>query len=56
MPKQEADLSPRFPYLRNIIRKYFPRDKHSRILDIGCGYGALLYVAQSEGYDEFAGD
>jgi len=55
IPKQAADLSHRIPYLRHIIAKFFPKDKHSKILDLGCGYGALLYVAESAGYDNLIG-
>lgn len=37
-------------YLVNLINKYFPADKSSQILDLGCGYGALLHVAGKMGY------
>lgn len=29
---------------------YFPKEKQSSILDIGCGTGSLLYCIQKEGY------
>jgi 2-polyprenyl-3-methyl-5-hydroxy-6-metoxy-1,4-benzoquinol methylase len=55
MPKREVDLLPRLPYLRDIVRRCFPKDKHSAILDLGCGYGALVYAALREGYDNLTG-
>lgn len=49
-PEMIRDLAPRMPYLTHIIRTHFPADRHSSILDIGCGYGALLHAARQEGY------
>ncbi|HVT96424.1 MAG TPA: class I SAM-dependent methyltransferase [Acidobacteriaceae bacterium] len=39
----------------SIVRKHFPRNRKSRILDIGCGHGALLYVLRQEGYSDLHG-
>jgi 2-polyprenyl-3-methyl-5-hydroxy-6-metoxy-1,4-benzoquinol methylase len=33
-----------------IIRRYFPQDRECAILDIGCGYGSLIYALRHEGY------
>lgn len=48
-------LSPRKAFLVNLIRKYFPRDRESRILEIGCGHGALIHFATLEGYRNITG-
>jgi 2-polyprenyl-3-methyl-5-hydroxy-6-metoxy-1,4-benzoquinol methylase len=45
-----CELNKRKPFLNHIIKKYFPANKNIKILDIGCGYGALLYFAQKLGY------
>jgi 2-polyprenyl-3-methyl-5-hydroxy-6-metoxy-1,4-benzoquinol methylase len=34
-------LRSRQPYLLQVIRHHFPRDQKARILDLGCGHGAL---------------
>jgi SAM-dependent methyltransferase len=49
------DLRPRLPYLRRLVRKFFPIDKQSSILDLGCGDGGLLSVAQDLGYRRVTG-
>jgi len=45
----------RAPHLRALIRRHFPADRMARVLDIGCGHGALLLVARTEGYQRLAG-
>ena len=44
------ELDKRKPFLNYIIKNFFPINKSIRILDIGCGYGGLLYCAQKLGY------
>lgn len=48
-------LRSREPYLRHVIRDYFPHDKEANILDLGCGHGALLYYCHLEGYSRVVG-
>jgi len=48
-------LKRRGPYLRRIIRKYFPDDREAPIMDLGCGYGALLHFAHEAGYMNMVG-
>src|SRR4051794_6255172 len=45
----------RGPYLRKIIRRFVPYDRQIRIVDLGCGHGACLYVLKSAGYVNVAG-
>lgn len=45
-----ADLARRAPYLRRLVRSSIPADRTIRILDIGCGYGALLHFLKEAGY------
>jgi SAM-dependent methyltransferase len=51
----QAQLRGRMPFLRSLIRRLFPGDKNARILDVGCGYGALVYVLRECGYRNVTG-
>lgn len=51
----ETLLNVRSGYLKNFIRKFFPRDKNLHILEVGCGYGALIYYARLLGYRNITG-
>ena len=55
IPHTKNALESRGPTMRYTIRKFFPKDKDSKILELGCGHGALLYFAQSEGYKNSMG-
>ncbi len=58
VPEREslkAQLRGRAPYLRDLIRRLFPRDKNLRILDVGCGYGAIIHVLRECGYQNVTG-
>jgi 2-polyprenyl-3-methyl-5-hydroxy-6-metoxy-1,4-benzoquinol methylase len=48
-------LKPRIPYLQKLIRCHFPHDWHAAILDLGCGRGALIHLAQQAGYRNIRG-
>jgi 2-polyprenyl-3-methyl-5-hydroxy-6-metoxy-1,4-benzoquinol methylase len=50
-----ASLASRAPYLRRVVRRHFPPDRDARVLDVGCGYGALLHFAREAGYRNLAG-
>jgi SAM-dependent methyltransferase len=50
-----AGLHASAPYLNKLIRKYLPKNKNTRILDLGCGYGALLYWLKAAGYKNLEG-
>ncbi len=36
--------------LEALVRRHFPADSQARILDLGCGHGALLFFAHRMGY------
>jgi 2-polyprenyl-3-methyl-5-hydroxy-6-metoxy-1,4-benzoquinol methylase len=48
-------INSRLPYIELIIRKYIPFDPNLQILDLGCGYGAFLYVLKQAGFQRIAG-
>ena len=41
--------------LRHVIARYFPADKESRIIDLGCGMGLLVYFARQAGFSNMSG-
>jgi SAM-dependent methyltransferase len=50
-----AGLERRRPYLDRLVRDHFPSDRSARILDLGCGHGAILWAAARAGYTQLAG-
>jgi SAM-dependent methyltransferase len=51
----QAQLHGRAPYLRALIHRLFPQDKNARILDVGCGYGAVVHLLRECGYRNVTG-
>src|SRR2546425_7732524 len=49
------DLDHRAPYLKRLIQHWIPEDRSIKILDLGCGYGALLYFLKAAGYCNLKG-
>ena len=49
------DLAPRRSYLVKLIRDHFPADRDAKILDLGCGHGAIVYFARQAGYRHCSG-
>ena len=43
------------PYFKANFLKFLPKDKQSRILDVGCGTGIFLNFLKSKGYMDFVG-
>jgi cyclopropane fatty-acyl-phospholipid synthase-like methyltransferase len=54
-PSSIQDLRPRAAQQNNLIRAYFPRDRSSEIIDLGCGHGALIHFAREAGYRNITG-
>ncbi len=50
-----SGLTQRAPYLKRVIREHFPSDRSARIIDLGCGHGAVVYFAQAAGYQNVVG-
>ena len=48
-------LMSRAPYLRHLIRCHFPDDHSIKILDLGCGHGAMVHFAHQVGYKNMEG-
>ena len=44
------ELNARAPIFRKIIREYFPSDRTSLVIDIGCGQGSFIYYMREAGY------
>lgn len=50
-----AGLERRRPYLDRLVRDHFPPERASKVLDLGCGHGAILWAAGHAGYTALAG-
>ncbi len=44
-----------FPILPKYLKQILPADKGARLLDIGCGFGNLLYGMREAGYRNIQG-
>jgi len=51
----EERVRVRAPYLRRLISTHFPENHDARMLEIGCGHGALIYYAKKMGYNQLEG-
>jgi 2-polyprenyl-3-methyl-5-hydroxy-6-metoxy-1,4-benzoquinol methylase len=49
------DLTLRAPYLRRLVKQFFPANRESNILDLGCGCGALVLFLHESGYHNVMG-
>src|SRR5688500_2363574 len=50
-PKPEPqDLENQSRSYEILIDKYFPAEKNVRVLEIGCGWGGMLFTLQKRGY------
>jgi SAM-dependent methyltransferase len=54
-PETTAGFAPRAANLERLIADYFPADRSARILELGCGHGALLHFARAAGYTNMTG-
>lgn len=51
----EVCLQSRKPFLLKLIKNYFPKNLGAKIIDLGCGDGALLFFAKKVGYRDLTG-
>ncbi len=54
-PETLAGLEGRRPVLARFIVDHFPPSRDARIVDLGCGHGALLHFARDAGYTQVSG-
>jgi len=48
-------FGPRMAYLKHIVATHVPAARDQRIVDLGCGPGAMLFVLDRAGYRNLAG-
>lgn len=51
----EKRLRVRGPFMESLVKNHFPPARNARIIELGCGYGALLYYARNLGYTNISG-
>jgi 2-polyprenyl-3-methyl-5-hydroxy-6-metoxy-1,4-benzoquinol methylase len=51
----EKIFADRSHYINQIIHRYLPSDRDTRILDLGCGHGAFVYFLRQNGYTSVIG-
>lgn len=49
-PPDVAELDARSHTLQRVVSRYFPANRDASVLDLGCGYGALVRAAHECGY------
>lgn len=54
-PSTVEGLKPRSAYLNQLIKNHFPVNLDAKILELGCGHGAIMYFAQKQGYNSITG-
>jgi SAM-dependent methyltransferase len=54
-PASIEGLRSRSHRLKKLIRDHFPINRNAPILEVGCGYGALVYFARGLGYSDIRG-
>ncbi len=50
-----AEVDGRGSFYRTVLDRHLPADRASRVLDIGCGHGALLYHLRRRGFTNVRG-
>jgi SAM-dependent methyltransferase len=48
-------LARRKAFLERLVRDHFPPSRDARVLDLGCGHGALVWAARNLGYGRVEG-
>ena len=49
------NIARNFPHFRHHLLRHFPPDRNAAIVELGCGYGALLSFLSAQGYRNIAG-
>jgi len=55
VPISLQDIEFKSSRLRKLIKDSFPASREARILELGCGQGALIHFARQEGYKNIEG-
>ena len=56
MVDEQAGLSlSNYPQLEHVIREHVPADRSIRMVDLGCGHGALVFCLKALGYKNVEG-
>ena len=50
-----GNLDRRWPFLEKLVAGHFPEDRNARIIDLGCGHGAIVWAARRLGYRNIEG-
>jgi SAM-dependent methyltransferase len=50
-----GNLDRRWPFLEKLVREHFPADRDAKIVDLGCGHGAIVWAARKLGYRNIEG-
>lgn len=50
-----GNLDRRWPFLEKLVREHFPTDRDAKIVDLGCGHGAIVWAARRLGYRNIEG-
>ena len=45
----------RAAHLRSVVRRFLPKDRNARIVEVGAGYGAFVSLARAAGYSAVEG-
>jgi 2-polyprenyl-3-methyl-5-hydroxy-6-metoxy-1,4-benzoquinol methylase len=53
--EMQSILASRGPYLKRMIARWMPSGRDARVLDLGCGYGAIMYFLRAAGYIHVTG-
>ena len=51
----QTTVTGQYPVLRAYFGEFLPQNKDTRILDLGCGSGELVYWLRAEGYSDVGG-
>ncbi|MBL8807228.1 MAG: class I SAM-dependent methyltransferase [Rhodospirillales bacterium] len=50
-----GNLDRRWPFLSSLIAGHFPASRDAKIIDLGCGHGAIVWAARRVGYRNIEG-